>query len=110
MLWWHSWKCIIEGKYLGKNRREVCTQSRPLVRNQGPGYLRKGYKADLVLVDLNAPWTVNKENILYKCGWSPFEGTVFKSRVTHTFVNGQLAYEHGKFPNRTHGERLTFNR
>ncbi len=74
------------------------------------GYLRKGYKADLVLVDLNAPWTVNKENILYKCGWSPFEGTVFKSRVTHTFVNGQLAYEHGKFPNRTHGERLTFNR
>lgn len=74
------------------------------------GYIRKGYKADLVLVDLIAPWTVNSENILYKCGWSPFEGTTFKSRVTHTLVNGVVAYEHLKFPNRTHGERLTFNR
>ncbi len=74
------------------------------------GYLRKGYKADLVLVDLNAPWTVMKENILYKCGWSPFEGNTFRSRVTHTFINGVLAYENGKFPNRTIGERLTFNR
>src|SRR5690606_30163257 len=54
------------------------------------GYIRKGYKADLVLVDLNSPWTVKKENILYKCSWSPFEGTVFKSRVTHTLVNGVL--------------------
>jgi dihydroorotase len=74
------------------------------------GFIRKGYKADLVLVDLNAPWTVNDENILYKCGWSPFEGTTFRSRVTHTLVNGILAYENLKFPNRTHGERLTFNR
>lgn len=74
------------------------------------GYIRKGYKADLVLVDLNAPWTVNNRNLLYKCGWSPFEGTVFKSRVTHTFVNGMLAYENGKFPHRSIGERLTFNR
>jgi dihydroorotase len=74
------------------------------------GFIRKGYKADLVLVDLNAPWTVNSENILYKCGWSPFDGTTFRSRVTHTFVNGILAYENLKFPNRTHGERLTFNR
>lgn len=74
------------------------------------GFIRPGYKADLVLVDPNAPWTVNKSNILYKCGWSPFEGTVFKSRVTHTFVNGALTYENGKFPHRTHGERLTFDR
>ncbi len=74
------------------------------------GYIRTGYKADLVLVDLNAPWTVNKANIFYKCGWSPFEGTVFKSRVTHTLVNGVIAYEKGKFPNRSHGERLTFDR
>lgn len=74
------------------------------------GFIRKGYKADLVLVDLNAPWTVTKENILYKCGWSPFEGRAFRSRVTHTLVNGCLAYENLKFPNRSKGERLTFNR
>lgn len=74
------------------------------------GYIRKGYKADLVLVDLNAPWTVQKDNILYQCGWSPFEGTTFKSRVTHTFINGTIAYEGGTFPNRTKGERITFNR
>ncbi|NND63879.1 MAG: dihydroorotase [Flavobacteriaceae bacterium] len=74
------------------------------------GYIRKGYKADLVVVDLNAPWAVNKENILYKCGWSPFEGTTFKSRVTHTLVNGVIAYENLKFPNRSKGERIRFNR
>lgn len=74
------------------------------------GYIRKGYKADLVLVDLNSPWTVKKENLLYKCGWSPFEGTIFKSRVTHTLVNGTVVYENSKFPNRSNPERLTFNR
>lgn len=74
------------------------------------GYIRVGYKADLVLVDLNAPWMVTPENVLYKCGWSPFEGSSFRSKVTHTFVNGVLAYENGDFPNRTYGERLTFNR
>jgi len=74
------------------------------------GYIRKGYKADLVLVDLNSPWTVKKENLLYKCGWSPFEGTIFKSRVTHTLVNGIVVYENSKFPNKSNPERLTFNR
>jgi len=74
------------------------------------GYIRRGYKADLVLIDPNAPWTVTKENLAYKCGWSPFEGTTFKSRVTHTFVNGLHVYSNGKFPNRGKGERLTFNR
>ncbi len=74
------------------------------------GFIKRGYKADLVLVDLNAPWTVKKENLLYKCGWSPFEGVSFKSRVTHTLVNGVVVFEHSKFPNRSKPERLTFNR
>ncbi len=74
------------------------------------GFIKKGYKADLVLVDLVSPWTVNKENILYKCEWSPFEGRTFKSRVTHTFINGVLTYKNFKFINRSTPERLTFNR
>jgi dihydroorotase len=74
------------------------------------GFIREGYKADLVLINPTAPWTVNKENIGYKCGWSPFEGTTFKSRVTHTFVNGILVYDNGKYPNKGASERLTFNR
>ena len=74
------------------------------------GYIREGYFADLVVVDLNNPWTVNKDNILYKCGWSPFEGTTFKSRITHTFVNGGLAYENFKFYDTNYAKRLTFNR
>jgi dihydroorotase len=60
------------------------------------GFIKKGYKADLVLVDPNNPWTVTKDNILAKCGWSPFEGVTFKSRVTHTFVNGELVYNNFK--------------
>ncbi|WP_435578383.1 dihydroorotase [Gilvibacter sp.] len=74
------------------------------------GYIREGYKADLVLIDPSAPWTVNKDNIMYKCGWSPFEGTSFKSRVTHTFVNGTLAYENFNLLEKPKAERLTFNR
>jgi len=74
------------------------------------GYIRASYKADLVLINPNAPWTVTKENIAYKCGWSPFEGTTFRARVTHTFVNGHLAYENGKIAKITNAERLTFNR
>lgn len=74
------------------------------------GYIKEGYKADVVLINPMSPWTVNTENIAYKCGWSPFEGTTFKSRVTHTFVNGILVYENGKFPNESQPERLTFNR
>ena len=74
------------------------------------GYIREGYYADLVLVDLNQPWTVEKSNILYKCQWSPFEGTRFSSRVTHTFVNGNLAYDQGQFSAKRNVKRLTFNR
>ena len=74
------------------------------------GFIREGYFADLVLVNLNDRWEVNKKNLLYKCGWSPFEGTVFSSKITHTLVNGHIAYEHGKFNSHKNGMRLTFNR
>jgi dihydroorotase len=74
------------------------------------GFIKVGAKADLVLIDPNAPWTVNSENILYKCGWSPFQGTTFTSRVTHTFVNGVLVYENFKLLERGNPERITFNR
>ena len=73
-------------------------------------FIREGYFADLVLVDLNSPWEVNKENILYKCGWSPFEGEAFNAQITHTFVNGHIAYEYGSFDETSRGMRLTFDR
>ena len=79
-----------------------------LFRIEKRGFIREGYKADLVLVDLNQNWTVKKENILYKCGWSPLEGTEFHSKVTHTFVNGNLVYENGKISEEKFGERLLF--
>lgn len=74
------------------------------------GFIREGYFADLVLVNPNTKWTVSKENVLYKCGWSPFEGTTFTSSVTHTFVNGNLIYNNGTFNNTIKGKRLTFDR
>ena len=74
------------------------------------GYIREGYHADLVLVNLNNPWQVNKSNILYHCGWSPFEGNYFKSKVVKTFVNGHLAYDNGVFDESQKGLRLAFER
>lgn len=74
------------------------------------GFIREGYYADLVIVNPGLPWNVKKENILYKCGWSPFEGTNFKSRITHTFVNGQLVYNNFKVKDIKCGERLVFER
>ena len=74
------------------------------------GFLRKGYFADMILVDLSTKWDVNSDNILYKCKWSPFEGKTFSSRVTHTFVNGHLTYCKGKFDENKKGMRLTFER
>ena len=74
------------------------------------GFVKEGYFADLVLVDLEKPWEVTKENILYKCGWSPFEGETFNAQITHTFVNGHIAYEFGNFDETQRGMRLTFER
>ncbi|HHZ64998.1 MAG TPA: dihydroorotase, partial [Flavobacteriales bacterium] len=81
------------------------------------GYIREGYWADLVIVAADAPWTVSKHNIAYKCGWSPFEGQTFRARIMHTFVNGHLAYSNtissdalGTFDEAQTGLRLAFNR
>ena len=74
------------------------------------GFLKEGYHADIVLIDPNASWEVNQENILYKCGWSPFEGETFSSKVTHTFVNGCLVYENEEVKEMRCGQRLLFER
>ena len=74
------------------------------------GFIKQGYYADLVLLDLNSPWEVKKENILYKCGWSPFEGEIFRSKITHTIVNGHLVFYNGKFDESKKGKRLKFDR
>ena len=74
------------------------------------GYIREGYWADLVLVDLNKPYTVNKSNILSKCGWSPFEDYTFSSTIEHTLVSGNIAYSNGAILEVGSGHRLLFNR
>lgn len=78
-------------------------------RIEGRGYIREGQFADLVVVDLHNPWTVEKENLLYKCGWSPMEGQTFKSKVMQTFVNGHLVYNMGEIDEGYRGKRMTFN-
>lgn len=74
------------------------------------GFIKEGYYADLAIVNAGLPWSVKKENILYKCGWSPFEGFTFKSRITHTFVNGELVYNNFKVKDTSKGMRLEFDR
>ena len=74
------------------------------------GFIKEGFYADLVIVNTGLPWSVKKENILYKCGWSPFEGFTFKSRITHTLVNGQLVYVNSKVKDIRAGKRLQFDR
>lgn len=74
------------------------------------GFIKEGFYADLVLINPAMPWNVKKENLLYKCGWSPLEGVNFKSRITHTFVNGQLVYQNSKVNDIKAGMRLLFNR
>lgn len=95
---------------LEKIVEKMCHNPAILFQIEKRGFIREGYKADLVLVDLNAPWVVQPGNILYKCGWSPFENTNFKSRITHTFVNGSLVYKNFKVLDVHNAERLTFDR
>jgi len=95
---------------LEKVAEKMCHNPAICFKVENRGFIREGYFADLVLVDLNKPWEVAKENILYKCGWSPFEGETFNSQITHTFVNGHIAYEYGCFDETSRGMRLTFDR
>lgn len=89
---------------------KMCHNPAILFQIEKRGFIKEGFKADLVLVDPNKEWEVATENILYKCGWSPLEGTKLRSTVTHTFINGHLAFENGKFSPEKRAERLLFER
>ena len=95
---------------LEKVVEKMCHAPADIFQIKDRGYIRVGYYADLVLVDLDDPWTINKSNLYYKCGWSPLEDTSLKSRVTHTFVNGHLVYDNGIFDESIKGQALEFNR
>lgn len=111
----HALVAMLEAHHAGKISFEkivqkMCHNPAILFQIEKRGYIREGYFADLVIVDLNKPWTVKKENILYKCAWSPFEGTTFKSRITQTILNGQLVYNQSKVSEMKAARRLTFDR
>lgn len=103
--YYHSGKISLE-----KIVEKMCHNPAKLFQVKNRGFIREGYFADLVVLDLDNSWKVTKENIAYKCGWSPFEGNTFKSKITHTFVNGHLAYDNGQFSEERKAMRLTFNR
>jgi dihydroorotase len=95
---------------LEKMVEKMCHAPAQCFRLKDRGYIREGYAADLVLINPNNAWTVAKDNILYKCGWSIFEGTTFRSSISHTFVNGHLAYEKGQLNDSILGQRLAFEK
>jgi dihydroorotase len=95
---------------LEKIVEKMCHNPAILFNIRNRGFIREGYQADLCLVDPASPWSVSKENILYKCGWSPFEGVTFKSKVVHTIVNGTIVYDNGVINNDYRGQRLMFDR
>lgn len=89
--------------------QKMCHAPADLFRIEKRGYIREGYFADLVLIDTNKSWVVSPENILYKCGWSPFDGLEFTHQINTTFVNGKIAYRNNKIQPSIIGERVTFN-
>jgi dihydroorotase len=93
---------------LEKIAEKMCHNVATLYNIEKRGFIREGYFADLTLVDINSHWTVSKENILYKCGWSPLEGLQFQTQVTHTIVNGNLVYHNGRFNEAVKGYPLAF--
>lgn len=111
----HSLVVMLEFYHQGKITLEKIVQKMShnpaiLFQIEKRGYIREGYYADLAIADLNKPLRVQKENLLYRCGWSPFEGTTFRSSVTHTFISGHLAYRDGVLDESEKGKRLTFLR
>jgi len=105
----HSLNCMLEFYKqeiisLEKIVEKMCHNPAILYRIEKRGFIREGYFADLILVDLNTSWTVAKDNILYKCAWSPLEGTTFTTKVLKTFVNGNMVYDNGKFDDRVKGQ------
>ncbi|EMY80053.1 dihydroorotase [Psychroflexus gondwanensis] len=110
----HTLNCMLEFYKQGlisleKIVEKMCHNPAILYRMTNRGFIRKGYHADLTLVDLNSEWTVAKENLLYKCGWSPLEGTTFQAKIEQTFVNGNLIYNHGTFKEDIFGMPIDFN-
>ncbi len=111
----HAIPAMFEAVKMGRLSEEqlvekMCHNPAILFQVKDRGFVREGYFADLVLVDPHAPWTVRPDNIRYHCGWSPFEGTQFSASVTHTFVNGSLAYQSGRGILNRDPLRLIFNR
>lgn len=111
----HALVALFEAYHQGKISVEkivekMCHNPAKIFKIEKRGFIKKGYYADLVIVDPAKPWNVNKDTLLYKCGWSPFEGTNFKSRISHTFVNGQLVYENAAVKEIRAGKRLLFDR
>ena len=108
----HSLNCMLEFYKQGlisleKIVEKMCHNPAILYRIKNRGFIREGYFADLTLVDLNSQWTVAKDNLLYKCGWSPLEGTTFQTAIKQTFVNGNLVYDNGRFNETIKGMELT---
>ncbi len=111
----HAVVAMFEAHHQGKISVEkivekMCHNPAKIFQIHKRGFIKVGYYADLVIVNAGLPWSVKKENILAKCGWSPFEGFTFKSRITHTFVNGQLVYNAFKVKDIRAGKRLEFER
>jgi dihydroorotase len=90
--------------------QKMCHAPADLFRIEKRGYIREGYFADLVLVDPNKSWIVSPKNILYKCGWSPFEGTQFSNKVVATFLNGEKVFSNDKITNNIFGARIGFRK
>jgi len=111
----HAVVAMFEAHHQGKITVEkivekMCHNPAKIFKIEKRGFIKEGYFADLVIVNPSLPWSVKPENILYKCGWSPFENFTFKSRITHTFVNGEMVYNNFKVKDIRAGKRLLFDR